>query len=188
MVISLGLEQFVVFGVGKLNSFGVGGLSSAFSFCDLDVVVGRSASTFRRWCDLDSDGWPSSLGLTAFSALKVFDQQRCLGLVVRIEAAMTVLFTLLAPCSYRDRASILWQAVTTLVCDLGSKVGTSGSAISFGRRWQRRTLFRVGTHGGNSEVNRGVVRMHERYYGRCRRQDGTEFGRRLGYRRRRSSR
>ena len=75
---------------------------------------------------------------------------------------MTILITPLAPCSYRDRATVLWQTVAALLCagDFGPKVGASGSAISFGRRRQRRASFRLDTHFGNSKVNREVVGMH----------------------------
>jgi hypothetical protein len=39
---------------GKLYSFCVGWLAGAFAFRDLDVIFRRSASAFRKWCDLGS--------------------------------------------------------------------------------------------------------------------------------------
>lgn len=76
VVISLNVGRFVASGVlGKLDSFCVRRLSSTFSFGDLDMVVRQSAAALRGWCDLDSDRWPSRLGLTALSAFEIFDQQ-----------------------------------------------------------------------------------------------------------------
>lgn len=89
---------------------------------------------------------------------------------------MAVLVTLLALCSYRDRTSVLWQAVAALLCDLRTKVGAAGGAISFGRRRQWRALFRVDTHCGNLTVNRYVVGMHERCYGAAVVEMCTRFG------------
>jgi hypothetical protein len=76
VIVAVSVGRLVAFDVwGKLYSFYIGWLAGALAFGDLDVIIRRSASAFRRWCDLDSDRWSSTLGLSAFPAFEVFDQQ-----------------------------------------------------------------------------------------------------------------